>query len=82
MRFSAFLRMAKKDTPHMRLSYQILLGSYDFPESSSTKASIEIFCKKHQLSDQATSSLIQSWKDFEVLPFATIHRKRGTKKIA
>ena len=81
MRFSAFLRMAKKDTPHMRLSYQLMVGSHDFPETS-TRASIEIFCKKHQLSDQATSSLIQSWKDFEVLPFATIHRKRGTKKIA
>ena len=80
MRFSAFLRMAKKDTPHMRLSYQLMVGSWDFPESS-TKFSIEVFCKKHQLSDEATSSLIQSWCDFEVLPYATIHRKRGTKRV-
>ena len=81
MKFVAFLRIVKKDSSHLRLSFAIYNGSADFPYISSIR-SIDSFITKHGLSSTASDALHDSFKQFATLPYAQVrNRKRGVTRI-
>jgi len=80
MKFDAWLYRQKKNNDHIRLSYQIMIGSHDFPQNSS-RNSLAIFCKKHSFDETVKSALNKSFDDFIQLPYATF-TCRGERTIA
>ena len=71
MKFSAWLYRQKKNNDHTRLSYQIMMGSHDFPQNSS-RYSLVRFCKKHGFDETVKSALNKSFDDFIQMPYATL----------
>ena len=75
MKFQMYVRTAKKNSSDIRLVHRIINGNHDFP-SSSSKGSLDMFCKKHQFTEHVQSAFNRVWSDFERCPYATVANRK------